>query len=40
LFDLDQVIPLYDLTNPYFEGEAKANAQAQRGKSKRLLENP
>jgi transposase len=34
LFDLDNVITLYDLTNTYFEGESKANHQAQFGKSK------
>lgn len=34
LFDLDEVITLYDLTNTYFEGEAKANSKAVRGNSK------
>lgn len=34
LFDLDEVITLYDLTNTYFEGESRANANAKRGKSK------
>ena len=34
LFDLDEVVTLYDLTNTYFEGEAKANANASHGNSK------
>jgi transposase len=34
LFDLDEVITLYDLTNTYFEGTAQANANAAFGKSK------
>ena len=34
LFDLDEVITLYDLTNTYFEGTAHANANAAFGKSK------
>jgi transposase len=34
LFDFDEVITLYDLTNTYFEGNAQANANAHLGKSK------
>jgi transposase len=34
LFNLDRTILLYDLTNTYFEGTAKANEKAKRGKSK------
>ena len=34
LFNLDRTILLYDLTNTYFEGTAKANDKAKRGKSK------
>jgi transposase len=34
LFDLDNIITLYDLTNTYFEGQSKANAQAALGHSK------
>jgi transposase len=34
LFDLDEVITLYDLTNTYFEGTAKTNTHAAFGKSK------
>jgi transposase len=34
LFNLDRTILLYDLTNTYFEGAAKANEKAKRGKSK------
>jgi transposase len=34
LFNLDDSIFLYDLTSTYFEGEALANAQAQRGYSR------
>jgi transposase len=34
LFDLEEVITLYDLTNTYFEGTAHANANAAFGKSK------
>jgi len=34
LFDFDEVITLYDLTNTYFEGTAKANTTAAFGKSK------
>ena len=34
LFDLDYDLLLYDVTSTYFEGEAKANPQAQRGYSR------
>ncbi len=34
LFNLNETITLYDLTNTFFEGEAKANAKAKRGRSK------
>lgn len=34
LFNLDGSIYLYDLTSTYFEGQAKANAQAKRGYSR------
>ncbi len=34
LFGLQETITLYDLTNTYFEGQAKANALAERGHSK------
>jgi transposase len=34
LFAFEEVITLYDLTNTYFEGTAKANPDAKRGKSK------
>ncbi|RPI70486.1 MAG: IS1634 family transposase, partial [Geobacteraceae bacterium] len=34
LFDLQETITLYDLTNTYFEGESKANGLAARGHSK------
>jgi len=34
LFSLDETITLYDLTNTFFEGTAKANAKANRGHSK------
>ncbi len=34
LFALDYDLLLYDVTSTYFEGEAKANAQAQRGYSR------
>lgn len=34
LFQFEDTITLYDLTNTYFEGEAKNNAQARRGRSK------
>lgn len=34
IFSLPRTIFLYDLTNTYFEGEALANAKAQRGNSK------
>jgi len=34
LFGLSCTVTLYDLTNTYFEGEAGANLQAQRGHSK------
>ncbi|MCP4114075.1 MAG: hypothetical protein GY737_01495, partial [Desulfobacteraceae bacterium] len=34
LFKLDEKILLYDLTNTYFEGDAKANKKAKRGRSK------
>ena len=34
LFEVDRTLLLYDLTNSYFEGEAKGNPKAKRGKSK------
>ena len=34
LFHCDEVITLYDLTNPYFEGTAQANRNAAFGRSK------
>lgn len=34
LFSLEERIILYDLTNTYFEGQAKQNKKARRGKSK------
>ena len=34
LFNLEESVTLYDLTNTYFEGEAGANPKAQRGRSK------
>ena len=34
LFSLTEQIILYDLSNTYFEGDAKGNAKAQRGRSK------
>lgn len=34
LFDFEEVITLYDLTNTYFEGVAATNHEARRGKSK------
>ena len=34
LFGLGETVTLYDLTNTYFEGEAKGNAKAKRGRSK------
>ena len=34
LFQFEDTITLYDLTNTYFEGEARANPMAQRGHSK------
>ncbi len=34
LFDLEETVTLYDLTNPYFEGEASGNPKARRGRSK------
>ncbi len=34
LFEFDEVITLYDLTNTYFEGNGKANANAAFGRSK------
>jgi transposase len=34
LFDFDELITLYDLTNTYFEGNARANANAALGNSK------
>lgn len=34
LFGYEETITLYDLTNTYFEGEAKRVAQAKRGRSK------
>jgi transposase len=34
LFDLEETVTLYDLTNTYFEGEASGNRKARRGRSK------
>ncbi len=34
LFEFDEVITLYDLTNTYFEGQGKGNANAAFGRSK------
>lgn len=34
LFSLEEKIILYDLTNTYFEGQAKGNSKAQHGRSK------
>lgn len=34
LFDMNETIALYDLTNTFFEGSAKANPNAQRGRCK------
>ena len=34
LFQLEETVTLYDLTNTYFEGEALGNAKARRGRSK------
>ena len=34
LFDLEETVTLYDLTNTYFEGEASGNRKAKRGRSK------
>jgi len=34
LFGLETTVTLYDLTNPYFEGEAAANPKAHQGHSK------
>lgn len=34
LFDVEQTVTLYDLTNTYFEGGAAANPKAQYGRSK------
>jgi len=34
LFEFDEIITLYDLTNTYFEGTAKANSNAAYGRSK------
>lgn len=34
LFALEDTVTLYDLTNTYFEGEARANPKARRGRSK------
>ncbi|NOQ36610.1 MAG: IS1634 family transposase [Methylococcaceae bacterium] len=34
LFDFNESITLYDLTNTFFEGDASLNPQAQRGRSK------
>ena len=34
LFDLQDTVILYDLTNTYFEGQASGNRQARRGRSK------
>lgn len=33
-FDLQETVTLYDLSNTYFEGEAKRNPKARRGRSK------
>ena len=34
LFDLQETVTLYDLSNTYFEGEAERNGKARRGRSK------
>lgn len=34
LFNLKEVVTLYDLTNTYFEGNCSGNSKAQRGRSK------
>ena len=34
LFDLQETVTLYDLSNTYFEGEAELNRKARRGRSK------
>ena len=34
LFDLHPTVTLYDLTNTFFEGEARRQPKAQRGHSK------
>jgi transposase len=34
LFGINETVTLYDLTNTYFEGEAKTNPKARRGRSK------
>ena len=34
LFDLQETVTLYDLSNTYFEGEASLNRKARRGRSK------
>ncbi|PYU25473.1 MAG: hypothetical protein DMG30_05830 [Acidobacteria bacterium] len=34
MFNLDDTVYLYDLTSTYFEGQAQANPQAQRGYSR------
>ena len=34
LFNFDETITLYDLTNTFFEGDAKSNPKAKRGRSK------
>ena len=34
LFQMDETVTLYDLTNTFFEGAAKENTQAKRGRSK------
>ncbi len=34
LFGLEETVTLFDLTNTFFEGEAKGSAKAQRGRSK------
>lgn len=34
LFNLEETVTLYDLTNTYFEGEAAANPKARHGRSK------
>jgi hypothetical protein len=34
LFDLEETVTLYDLTNTYVEGEVAGTEQAKRGRSK------